>query len=810
MSATQQLLRFGVFELNLTSEELRKSGVILKLAPQPFRLLALLASHSGQVVSRDTIEKQLWGEETEVDSEHGMRQCINQIRTALGDDSENPVYVETIPRQGYRFLAPVMSQTVAAPRPQVKEAHDSGMVDAIASRVLAKVAESVAATPLGPSAAAPTTVSPASESHAVSPESKWRLTRVRLAVAFLLLLALLAGALYWRPRKASALTEKDTIVLADFENTTGDPVFDDTLKQGLAIQLEQSPFLNVLSDRKVAGTLKLMNCSATEPLTEEVGREVCLRTNSKAILTGSIAQLGRQYVIGVKAVDCNTGDVLAEAQQQAAGKESLLKALDAAAASLRGKLGESLSSVQKYATPLEEASTPSLEALKAYSLGRKAKIATGQTQSLPFFKRAVELDANFAMAYVGMAGAYINLNQPDRAAENARRAYELREKLSERERFYIETTYYVATTGELEKAAEVSELWQQTYPRDEVPYHNLGFIFTTLGNWEGGLEEAREASRLEPIDLGNLGQSYLALNRLDEAEAVYKQAKQRKVENESFLVARYVVAFLKNDTTQMEQLLASNVGKPGAEDLLLALQADTEAWYGKLKNARELTRRAMDSAQRNDANETAAAYKAEAALREVEAGNREQARTDAHAAVTLAPNRDVRSMAALALARTGDTAAAEKLAAELDQAFPLDTLAQKYWLPTTGAAVALQKNDPNRAIELLKQTSAIELGQPSQLNLYLCPVYLRGEAYLMLHDGAAAAAEFQKFIDRYGLVGNFPWGSLARLGLARAYALQGDTVKARAAYQEFLTLWKDADSDLPIYQQAKAEYAKLR
>ena len=810
MSATQQLLRFGVFELNLTSEELRKSGVILKLAPQPFRLLALLASHSGQVVSRDTIEKQLWGEETEVDSEHGMRQCINQIRTALGDDSENPVYVETIPRQGYRFLAPVMSQTVAAPRPQVKEAHDSGMVDAIASRVLAKVAESVAATPLGPSAAAPTTVSPASESHAVSSESKWRLTRVRLAVAFLLLLALLAGALYWRPRKASALTEKDTIVLADFENTTGDPVFDDTLKQGLVIQLEQSPFLNVLSDRKVAGTLKLMNRSATEPLTEEVGREVCLRTNSKAILTGSIAQLGRQYVIGVKAVDCNTGDVLAEAQQQAAGKESLLKALDAAAASLRGKLGESLSSVQKYATPLEEASTPSLEALNAYSLGRKAKIATGQTQSLPFFKRAVELDANFAMAYVGMAGAYINLNQPDRAAENARRAYELREKLSERERFYIETTYYVATTGELEKAAEVSELWQQTYPRDEVPYHNLGFIFTTLGNWEGGLEEAREASRLEPIDLGNLGQSYLALNRLDEAEAVYKQAKQRKVENESFLVARYVVAFLKNDTTQMEQLLASNVGKPGAEDLLLALQADTEAWYGKLKNARELTRRAMDSAQRNDANETAAAYKAEAALREVEAGNREQARTDAHAAVTLAPNRDVRSMAALALARTGDTAAAEKLAAELDQAFPLDTLAQKYWLPTTGAAVALQKNDPNRAIELLKQTSAIELGQPSQLNLYLCPVYLRGEAYLMLHDGAAAAAEFQKFIDRYGLVGNFPWGSLARLGLARAYALQGDTVKARAAYQEFLTLWKDADSDLPIYQQAKAEYAKLR
>ncbi len=813
MSATQELLRFGVFELNLTSEELRKSGVILKLAPQPFRLLALLASHAGQVVTRDSIQKQLWGEETEVDSEHGVRQCINQVRTALGDDSDNPVYVETIPRQGYRFLAPVTSQTVAAPRPQVKEAHDSGMVDAIASQVLAKVAASVAAAPLGPSAAASgsaTSAPPASESLAAAREPSWRLIRVRLAVASLVLIALLAGALYWRPRKASALTEKDTIVLADFDNSAGDPVFDGTLKQGLAIQLEQSPFLNVLSDRKVAATLKLMNHSVGEPLTEDVAREVCLLSNSKAMLSSSIARLGHEYVIGVKAIDCTTGDVLAGVQAQAKDKEAVLKALDSAAASLRGKLGESLSSVQKYATPLEEASTPSLEALQAYSLGQKTKLSKGQTLALPFFKRAVELDPNFAMGYAGMAVAYGNLNEPGRAAENARKAYELREKVSDRERYYIEAFYYIAATGELDKAAQVYEQWQQTYPREEVPHHNLGAIYGALGNLEKALEEAQQTFRLEPNDVGNLGDAYMSLNRLDDAEAVYKQAAERKVENESFPMARYLLAFLRGDTARMEQLVSAAASKAGTEDVLLQLQADTEAWHGKLKNARDLTSRAMESARRNDAKETAATYQASAALREVEAGNWEQARSDAKAAVKLAPNRDVQAMAALALARAGDLATAQKLAAELDRALPLGTLVQRYWLPTIGAAVALQRKDPNRAFELLKVAGPIELGEPTDTIVFLCPVYLRGEAYLTLHDGKAAAAEFQKFIDHYGLVGNFPWGALARLGMARAYVLQGDTVKARAAYQEFLTLWKDADPDLPIYQQAKAEYAKLR
>jgi len=656
---------------------------------------------------------------------------------------------------------------------------------------------------------------PAASGAAQVPVAGRKLWKVLVPAAAVLVMAAIGSTLYFRSRQAMArLTDKDTIVLSDFDNKTGDSVFDDTLKQGLSVQLEQSPFLALVSDRRVNETLKLMGRQAGDRLTPEVTHEVCLRTGSKAMLTGSIAGLGSQYVIGLKAVSCNTGDVLAEAQEQAAGKEAVLKALDAAAASLRSKLGESLSTVEKYATPVEEATTPSLEALKAYNLGVKTLFAKGATPALPFFERAVDLDPNFAMAYSWIAGAYFDLNEIGRGAENARKAYGLREKVSERERFDIEGRYYLSATGELEKAAQTYELWQQTYPREDRAYRRLGFVSDVLGNWEKALEQYREALRLEPniaANYVNLGWVYMTLNRLDEAEAVYKQAEERKLESEDLLEYRYFLALVKGDAAQMAQLALEVMGKPGREDdEFLAVQADTEGWYGRLKNAHELTGRAMDSAQHNDAKETAAGYQAEAALREVEAGNREQARADAHAALKLAPGRDVRAMAALALARAGDTAGAEKLAAELDKTFPLDTRVQRYWLPTIRAGVALERKDPNRAIELLKGASTIELGVPTQFTIFLCPVYLRGEAYLMLHDGNRAAVEFQEFIDHRGLVENFPWGALARLGLARAYAMQGDTAKARAAYQDFLTLWKDADPDIPILKEAKTEYAKLQ
>ncbi len=630
-----------------------------------------------------------------------------------------------------------------------------------------------------------------------------------LSVGAVIMVALIAGGTYWwHLRQVAPLTDQDTVVLADFTNTTGDTVFDDTLKQGLSVQLKQSPFLSLVSERKVNEAIKLMGHASGDRLTPDITREICQRTGGKAMLTGSIAAFGSQYVIGLKAINCDTGDVLAEAQEQATGKESVLNALDTAASSMRGKLGESLSSVEKYATPLVRATTPSLEALKAFSLGIKTNLAKGDAAALPFYKRAVELDPNFALSYRCMAVVYGDLNEVGRAAENARRAFELRDKVTEQERLSIEAIYYQYGTGELHKAVDVYEQWQRTYPRDYLPYGNSSFTFSLLGNWQRAMDEARGAVRMEPNNEGNyvnLGSAYTCLNRLDEAEAVYKEAADHKLESEYLLGNRYQLAFLKGDTVQMQQTAAAAMGKAGTEDMMLTYQADTEAWYGKLKNARELTVRAMDSARRNDAKESAAGYQAEAALREVEMGDRLRARSDANTAVKVAPNRDIRAIVALVLARAGDTATAEKSADDLDRAFPLDTLIQKYWLPSIRAAVALQRKDPHRAIELLQEASSIELGQPtSGLNVFLCPVYLRGEAYLMLHDGNAAEAEFQKFIDHYGLVVNFPLGALARLGLARAYALQGNMVRARAGYQDFLTLWKDADPDIPILKEAKS------
>ena len=907
--------RFGSFEVDLASCELRKDGRKIKLQEQPFQILAILLDQPGEVVTREEFRQKLWPSDTFVDFEQGINTAVKKLREALEDHAGEPRYIETLPKHGYRFIVPVAEEPVAeaGPVPRTGERLvvqretsqtqlrrrwyvllPGATLVAIAALLVGLNVGGVrdrpwrqrapgqgAASPIESLAVLPfqnlsgdaskdyvadgftdeliTDLAQQSPIRVVSRSSvmQYKGTRKSLPkiARELRVDAIVEGSVslsgqqvrvtaqliqapsdrhlwaysYAKDSKdlfsiktevAAAIANlirakansTDTIVLSDFDNKTHDAVFDDTLKQGLSIQLEQSPFLYLISERKVSQTLKLMGRHASDRLTPEVTREVCQRTGSKAMLTGSIAGLGGQYVIGLKAVDCNTGDVLAEAQEQAGEQGAVLKALNDAAISLRRKLGESLTSVEKYATPLVEATTPSLEALQAYSLGRKTFYAKGDNAALPFFQRAVELDPNFALAYVSMSGAYSDLNEFGRAAENARKAYELREKVSERERLSIEANYYLTATGELEKAAQTYGLWQQTYPKDAIPYRRQGFVFASLGNWEKAMEEVREAMRLEPNNLTNylnLGAGYANLNRLDEAEAVFKQAEERKLTGEILFQNRYQLAFLKGDRAQMDQLASAAMGKPGAEDLLLASRADTEAWYGKLKNARELTRRAMESAERNDAKETAAAYQAVAALREVESGNREQARAEANAALKLAPNRYVRAAAALALARAGDTAGAEKLAAELDKTFPLNTLVQKYWLPTIRAGVALEREDPNRAIELLKVASTIELGLPGDLTIPMCPVYLRGEAYLTLYDGNAAGAEFRKFIDYRGLAGNFPWGALSRLGLARAYAMQRDTAKACAGYQDFLTLWKDADPDVPILKQAKVEYAKL-
>jgi DNA-binding winged helix-turn-helix (wHTH) protein/tetratricopeptide (TPR) repeat protein len=782
-------------------------------------MLRYLVENPGRLVTHDELLEKLWPE-IYVNPEL-IRKYILDIRKILGDRPDKPEFIETVTKRGYRFIAPVIDER-ATPPPELgtqKRDTESGRSASVSSGSAAVEREvGSPVTPQPPlSQSSPLPGVPSSSAGVKVAEvtgTSGRLWKL-LIPATAILVAAIGGWFYFRShRTATALTEKDTIVLADFDNKTGDAVFDDTLKTALNVSLRQSPFLNVLSDSEVEKTLQQMTRPAGTRLTPEVVRELCQRAGSKAYLAGTIGSLGSRYVLGLRAVNCRSGDTLAEEQVTAASKEKVLDTLGEAASKLRGELGESLSSVQKYETPVADATTSSLEALKAYSLGQKTRFAKGETAALPFFKRAVELDPKFALAYRAMAVAYSGGNEIGRAAEYSRKAHDLREKVSERERFSIEGFYYIVVTGELEKAAQTYELWKQTYPRDSTPYSNLGYIYVSLGNYEKALEESREALRLEPnnaLSYLNVGGGYTSLNRLDEAEAVYKQAEERRLESETLLLGRYQLAFLKGDAPKMAQLASAAMGKQGTEDLLLAAQADTEGWYGKLKNAHELSRRAMNSAQHNDAKESAASYQAAAALREVESGNQEQARADANAALKLAPNRDVRVVAAQALARAGDTTAAERLVAELDKTFPLDTLVQRYWLPTIRAAVALERKDPNRAIELLKDTSTIELGQaPSSLNIFLCPAYIRGEAYLMLHDGNRATAEFQKFIDHRGVVVNFPWGALARLGLARAYALQGDTAKAKAAYQDFLTLWKDADPDVPILIAAKAQYSKLQ
>jgi eukaryotic-like serine/threonine-protein kinase len=642
---------------------------------------------------------------------------------------------------------------------------------------------------------------------------RWKLL---VPAAVLIVAGLIGGAINFRSRSAAPLTEKDTIVLADFANTSGDAVFDDTLKQGLSVQLSQSPFLNLLPEQKVSETLKLMGRTPGERLTREVAREICVRTNSKAMLSGSISSLGSQYVIGLKAVNCNSGDALAQEQVQAAAKEEVLKALDKAATSLRAKLGESLSSVQKYDAPLEQATTPSLEALKAYSEGSEIKLQKGDTAALPLFKRAIELDPNFAVAYDALGISYSNLGEDGQASENVGKAYDLRERASEREKYRISAHYYGFVTGELEKSDQAYEQWAQAYPRDSSPPGNLAVNLISLGQYEKAVAETLEAIRLNPdsvVGYSNLVSLYAAGNRLDEAKSTYEQALARKLENHILHANRYGVAFLEGDTPEMQRQLTWAAGKAGAEDLLLSIHSDTEAYAGRLGKAQELSRQAADVAKRNDQKETSAVWLLNAALREAEVGNTAQARQQATSALVLASTRDLQVLAALALARGGDTTRAQTMADELNKRSPLNTMLNGYWLPTIRAAVALDGKHPEKAMQLLQAAAACELGEPTpaaQVGGTLYPAYVRGEAYLEAGQGQQAAAEFQKLIDHRGIVQNYILGALAHLQVGRARALSGDKESARKAYQDFFALWKDADPDILILKQAKTEYTKLQ
>ena len=608
-----------------------------------------------------------------------------------------------------------------------------------------------------------------------------------------------------------SLTEKNTIVVADFANSTGDPVFDDTLKQALSVQLEQSPFLGILSDKRMSETLRMMGRSADERVTEKTGWEICQRTQGAALLAGSIALLGSQYVIGLKAVNCRTGDFLTKQQLRAGTKEEVLKAVDQEARKLRGELGESISSIQKFDTPIEEATTSSLEALQAYSLGVRAlDVRADYTGAVPWFQRAISLDPNFATAYASLSATYSNLGEGTLAAENIQKAYELRERVTDREKFHIEALYHNTVTGDLEKSLQVCELWEQTYPRNADPHFCLGNLYNNLGQHEKGLVEARESLRLEPesgLNYSYVAFAYLTLGQVEQARTIIQELQAKKLDSPPAHDILYTLAFLRNDSEAMAREVAWAAGKPGVEDVMIASEACTAAYYGQLSKARQLSRLAIESAERAGEKETAAGYQADAAFREAVFGNAGRVGKWAAPAVAGSANKIVQFLAISAVAIAGDTARAQALAADLGKRFPQDTIVKFNYLPTIHAQLALNQNNPAQAVEALQAAAHYELGIAG---VALYPVYLRGEAYLAAGRGSEAAAEFQKILNHRGLVLSEPIGAIVHLGLARTYVLQGDSAKAKAAYQDFLTLWKDADRDIPILKQAKAEYAKLQ
>jgi serine/threonine protein kinase len=648
---------------------------------------------------------------------------------------------------------------------------------------------------------------------------------IAIAAIVVVFVALGVGAWLYFARKAQALTDKDTIVLSDFTNTTGDAIFDDTLKTALNVSLRQSPFLNVLSDSEVAKTLQQMTRPADTKLTPGVARELCQRAGSKAYLAGTIGSLGSEYVLGLKAVNCRSGDTLAEEQVTAASKEKVLDTLGVAATKLRGELGESLATVQKLDVPLDQATTSSLEALKAYSLGEKADNEKGPAAALPYHQRAIQLDPNFAMGYDAVGGEYGNLGELGRASEYFTKAFQLREHASEREKLRIAADYYTNVTGELDKAAQTYQETIESYPRSDATYNNLGTLYAAQGQYEKAAEITRQALAPDLVSqYDNLANYALALQRFDEARQIIHETQARKLDDYILHNALYALAFLGGDSAAMAEQQQWFAGKPDYENFGLALTSDTEAYAGHVGKARELTKRAVNSAIRADSKESGAIWQANAALQQAAYGNATEARQSATEALKLAStSQGVESEAALAFAMAGDTARAESLAQGLGKRYPLDTQMQSLWLPAIQARVALDKKNPAAALNTLQAaTSPLELGQIAFVANISClyPTYVRGQAYLAAGQGSAAAAEFQKILDHSGIVWNCWTGALARLGVARANALQAITsqgadadaarVRALAAYKDFLALWKDADPDIPILKEAKAEYAKLQ
>jgi DNA-binding winged helix-turn-helix (wHTH) protein len=760
------------------------------LHPKAFDILLVLVERSETVVPKDHLMKAVWPE-TFVE-ESNLAQNIFVLRKTLGDAVGENRFIVTVPGRGYRFAEKVQvvdeGEVVAAEQDQlIVESHTR-------SRLVV-------------------------EQRAVPAKSlPGKRPGLRLGIGLAIVLAVLVGAgVYFYLPRGPKLTEKDTIVLGDFDNKTGDQVFDGTLRQGLSAQLEQSPFLNLLSDSRIAQTLSLMTQPKDSRLSPELAREVCQRTASAAELNGAIAQIGARYLLTLNAVNCSTGESLGSAEAEASNKDHVLDALGKLATQIRGKLGESLASVQKYDVPPADVTTSSLDALHTYSLAMKA-VSMNFLTPIRIMQHAIEQDPNFAMAYARLGVMYVNIAETQQGAEAISKAYTLRDRVSEREKLYISTRYDQMVTGDLLAARKDFELFEQIYPRDPVALANLGVICLHLGDFDKLFSFTQASIKLSPrsdIHGSNDIWTYIFLNRFDEAKAMAVSGLKTLPDEPSYHSTLYTIAFVERDFAGMQREAQAYITNPTWGDSALNNEANSAGYFGQLAKAREFTKQAADAARKQEKKETPATYDAEAAIREALAGNIAVAKQNVKTALALSRSKDVEAMSALALALAGDSREATQLATELDRQFPKNTILQLNYLPTIRAAEQLWDGggriDPAKAIEMLAPVTPYELGITAlEEGLSLYPVYVRGQALLLARNGSAAATEFQKIIQHPGVVQNEPIGALAYLGLARAYALSHDSAQAHAAYQEFFALWKDADPDVPILKQARAEYAKLQ
>jgi DNA-binding winged helix-turn-helix (wHTH) protein/tetratricopeptide (TPR) repeat protein len=784
------LYEFDKFRVNADRGVLLRGDQPIALTAKAFEILLVLIRHQNETVSKDALLKAVWPD-TFVE-EANLTQHISMLRKALGEAPQDRRYIATMPGRGYRFVAELRE----VPEGGVRDEHtdeETIIVDSHSrSQVVIQESESggILATFSSWAARVNTT------------------TRIVVSAVTVVLLVLALGIARDRRSAPATLGERDSILLADFENTTGEPVFDGALKEEMAVELGQSPFLDLASTDRVRETLQFMGRSPGERVQLPLARELCQRMGSTVLISGSIARLGSAYVIAVEALGCTDGTALAREQVEANSKEAVLPVLGKVAARLRAKLGESLNSIQKFDVTIEQATTSSLEALKAYSLGVERRAEGAEKDAIPLFEHAIELDPKFAMAQVQLGAVYKNLGETERASDYIKRAFALRDNLSEREKLYLTARYYDTVTGDIEKATETYETWGRMYPRDPRPFNGLSARYQIVGQYEKSAAAARDALRLQPnryVPYANLAGAYLALNRFDDAKEVCRQASTARRDSLYTHQVLFEIAFLTHDQQTMQHEIDWAASAERENDMLNT-QGNALAASGKLQAARQLFDRSWSSSLRNGLNNDAASSMAGEALVEADFGNYERARRQAMTALRLGHGIDATEMSAEALALAGDGEQSRAVAEELGKRFPRHTVLNSASLPAAFAAIEIQRGNPAKAIEVLQQALPYDLSEFSDLS----PIYVRGQAYLRARAGKEAAAEFQKILDHSGIDPTSPRHALAHLGLARAFALTGDIATSRKAYEDFFALWSSADSDIPELRRAKLEYQKLK